>query len=195
MPGASEDELYRALFTEGGHLERFGLGSLLRAIYSQASLKLMGFADWPAGFTFFEERERLRQFIYAVSTGSRVCSHCGAGDVEPSSGSDSGKRWVCRARGHTMEPRAVRLDALDRLETEMQSLTHREEFYDLVELPDALADHNALPASGSGSTIPCAPIRRSAIARRRRSSASGKLSTHLGEGRKVFRIYWTSTLP
>ena len=61
-----EDELYRALFAGGGHRQRFGLETILRAVYAHTGLKLMAFADWPAGFTFFEHREGLRQFTLAV---------------------------------------------------------------------------------------------------------------------------------
>jgi SAM-dependent methyltransferase len=73
-----EDELYRALFAGGGHLQRFGLRSILRTVYAHTGLKLMAFADWPAGFTFFEEREGLRQFTLAVVEALR---RSGRGDL------------------------------------------------------------------------------------------------------------------
>src|SRR3990172_10938680 len=102
----------------------------------------MAFADWPAGFTFFEHREGLRQFTLAVidalrrsvnadislrsnfilafqkvgGTGYRqvtaVCSYCGGGEVEELPG-DAGSRWKCRACGRITEPSARMAQILD----------------------------------------------------------------------------------
>jgi SAM-dependent methyltransferase len=145
-----EDELYRALFAGGGHLQRFGLPGILRKVYAHTGLKLMAFADWPAGFTFFEGREGLRQFTLALvsalrrsgranlalrsnfmmafrktggvgyRTVARVCTYCGSGGVEELPAGEAGPGWECRSCGRRMDPTTVRLDDLDRLDTEMR---------------------------------------------------------------------------
>ncbi|MDQ7841264.1 MAG: methyltransferase domain-containing protein [bacterium] len=147
-----EDDLYRALFAGGGHLQRFGLPGILRKVYAHTGLKLMAFADWPAGFTFFEGREGLRQFTLALvaalrrsgradlalrsnfmmafrkmegigyRTVARVCTYCGSGGVEELPAGEAGPGWECRSCGRTWEPRPPRLDDLDRLEAEAQGL-------------------------------------------------------------------------
>lgn len=147
-----EDELYRALFAGGGHLQRFGLRSILRTVYTHTGLKLMAFADWPAGFTFFEGREGLRQFTLALVAALRrsgradlalrsnflmafrkmdgigyrtvamVCTYCGSGGVEELPAGEAGPGWACRSCGRTWEPRPPRLDDLDLIESEAQGL-------------------------------------------------------------------------
>lgn len=144
-----EDRLYRALFAGGGHLQQFGFRGLLRAVYTHTGLKLMAFADWPAGFTFFEGREGLRQFTLALVDALRrsgrdvtlrsnflmafrkdagpgyrevrhVCSYCGGGNVEPLPEDDPPSRWRCRACGRITQPRAFTLADADTLEAEMR---------------------------------------------------------------------------
>ncbi len=147
-----EDELYRALFAGGGHLQRFTLPGVLRKVYANTGLKLMAFADWPAGFTFFEGREGLRQFTLALVAAlrrsgradlalrsnfmmafrkvggigyrsvARVCTYCGSGGVEELPAGEAGPGWGCRSCGRTWEPRPPRLDDLDLLEAEAQGL-------------------------------------------------------------------------
>lgn len=147
-----EDELYRALFAGGGHVQKFDLPGILRKVYAHTGLKLMAFADWPAGFTFFEGREGLRQFTLALVTALRrsgraglalrsnfmmafrkmegigfrsvagVCTYCGSGGVEEVSSGEAGLDWKCRSCGRTWKARVLRLDDLDLLETEAQGL-------------------------------------------------------------------------
>ncbi|MDI6772774.1 MAG: hypothetical protein QME77_09345, partial [bacterium] len=115
-------------------------------------LKLMAFADWPAGFTFFEGREGLRQFTLALvaalrrsgradlalrsnfmmafrkmdgigyRTVARVCTYCGSGGVEEFPAGEAGPGWECRSCGRTWEPMPPRLDDLDLLEAEAQDI-------------------------------------------------------------------------
>lgn len=143
-----EDELYRALFAGGGHRQRFGLRGILRNVYAHTGLKLMAFADWPAGFTFFEGREGLRQFTLAIVNSlrrsgradlalrsnfmmafrkmegigyrsvGRVCTYCGSGAVEELPAGDAAPHLRCRTCGRSWQPRHPRLDDLDRLDAE-----------------------------------------------------------------------------
>ncbi|MDR7485197.1 MAG: class I SAM-dependent methyltransferase [Armatimonadota bacterium] len=77
-----EDELYRALFAGGGHLQRMGLRAVLRTVYACTGLKLVAFADWPAGFTFFEGRDGLRQFTLALVGALRRAGYPNHGTVK-----------------------------------------------------------------------------------------------------------------
>ena len=82
----------------------------MHQVYRCTGLKLISYDDWPAGFTFWEEHEVLRDFVFSVvesvkqsssldlrarsnciflfrreeSLGyrqvARVCTYCGSGD-------------------------------------------------------------------------------------------------------------------
>jgi len=150
-----EDDLYRALFAGGGHRQQFRLGAILRTVYTHTGLKLMAYSDWPAGFTFFEDREGLRQFTLGLvdalqrsghpevslranfvmsfrkiggvgyRTVPRVCSYCGSGNFDRPAEQSDGRAWQCRVCGRTTEIKPVSLGSLDRLEAEAKSLRSR----------------------------------------------------------------------
>ncbi len=64
--GSFEDQLYRNLFAGGGHLQSLTLERFLRMVYEHTCLKLTGFMELPAGFTFLGESEELRHLTWAV---------------------------------------------------------------------------------------------------------------------------------
>lgn len=105
-----EDQLYRATFAGGGHLQQPSLEWIVGQVYRNTGLKLIRYADWPAGMSFLGDHAEMRAFTYAVLntvrqvTGQdlqthssyvllfrkedgvgyrkvvRTCGHCGKGD-------------------------------------------------------------------------------------------------------------------
>ncbi len=105
-----DDQLYRAIFAGGGHLQQPTLEWVIREVYRNTSLKLISYADWPAGMSFLGDHEEMRTFVFAVlnafqrTTGDdlrarssyvmlfrketgigyrtimRTCTYCGEGD-------------------------------------------------------------------------------------------------------------------
>jgi SAM-dependent methyltransferase len=64
--GSFEDQLYRNLFSGGGHLQRPALERFLRQVYACTSLKLISYQELPAGFTYLGESEALRHLTWAI---------------------------------------------------------------------------------------------------------------------------------
>ena len=64
--GSFEDKLYRNLLAGGGHLQHPTLERFLRQTYENTSLKLLGYVEVPAGFTFLGESEELRHLTWAI---------------------------------------------------------------------------------------------------------------------------------
>ena len=64
--GSFEDQLYRNLYSGGGHLQRPSLEWFLRQVYENTSLKLLSYLELPAGFTFLGESEELRHLTWAI---------------------------------------------------------------------------------------------------------------------------------
>ena len=54
IPNSSslEDKLFRFLSGDKYHVQNFSFYSLIKLVYKSTSLKLIAFADWPAGFTW-----------------------------------------------------------------------------------------------------------------------------------------------
>lgn len=194
VPNASsfEDALYRALYAGGGHLQRHSLASVIAMVYGRTTLKLIGYNEWPAGFTFLDDREALRalvdQFAAAcreslqidvrassnylfvfqrqAGIGRRVtavaCGYCGAGGP---SGIDPGTDWTCVACGR-LNGGYRRGDATDdRLDADMRALWDR---------------HPHLrPATGIAAIRPLAPLVR--VARRARRLGARTLNRLRGQ--------------
>ena len=68
MPNAGgfEDQLYRNLFAGGGHLQQPTFERFLRQTYENTSLKMVGYMELPAGFTYLGESEELRNLTWAI---------------------------------------------------------------------------------------------------------------------------------
>ena len=64
--GSFEDQLYRNLYSGGGHLQRPSFEWFLRHVYENTSLKLVSYLELPAGFTFLGESEELRHLTWAI---------------------------------------------------------------------------------------------------------------------------------
>jgi SAM-dependent methyltransferase len=64
--GSFEDQLYRNLYSGGGHLQRPSFEWFLRQVYENTSLKLVSYLELPAGFTFLGESEELRHLTWAI---------------------------------------------------------------------------------------------------------------------------------
>jgi SAM-dependent methyltransferase len=64
--GSFEDQLYRNLYSGGGHLQRPSFEWFLRRVYENTSLKLISYLELPAGFTFLGESEELRHLTWAI---------------------------------------------------------------------------------------------------------------------------------
>ncbi|HID62293.1 MAG TPA: class I SAM-dependent methyltransferase [Anaerolineae bacterium] len=150
-----EDNLYRTLFAGGGHLQRHTFESIVHQVYRCTSLKLISYADWPAGFTFWEEHEVLRSFVFSVvesikrSSGldlrarsnyillfrreeglgyrqvARVCTYCGAGDGIDQSVEADDAPWRCRSCGRENRGGALTLGERERIEQDMRALWKR----------------------------------------------------------------------
>ncbi|MBI1747316.1 MAG: class I SAM-dependent methyltransferase [Acidobacteria bacterium] len=54
IPNSSsfEDKLFRFFSGDKYHVQKFSFYSLMKRVYKSTSLKLIAFADWPAGFTW-----------------------------------------------------------------------------------------------------------------------------------------------
>ncbi len=64
---ALEDRLFRLLGVRGCHVQKYSFASLVRMVYRSTTLKLISFADWPAGYTWLTEQSEgsvLRRFIF-----------------------------------------------------------------------------------------------------------------------------------
>lgn len=178
-----EDALYRGLYRGGGHLQRHTFESLIAAVYRATPLKLTAYAEWPAGFTFLQDREGLRALVAIISdaceealgvdisTGSnylfvfrrergigwrsiaRVCGYCG----HPASAEGTGDgAWRCPACGKVNGEHAPGGASDDRLDADMEALWDRHPHL----RPDRL---DAIPMPVSPPTPvaapPCAPDR------------------------------------
>jgi SAM-dependent methyltransferase len=105
-----EDQLYRATFAGGGHLQQPTLEWIIGQVYRNTGLKLICYTDWPAGMSFLGDHDEMRAFAFAVLntvhqvTGqdlrahssyvllfrreagigyrrvTRTCTYCGTGD-------------------------------------------------------------------------------------------------------------------
>ena len=64
--GSFEDQLYRNLFAGGGHLQQPTFERFLRQTYENTSLKMVGYMELPAGFTYLGETEELRNLTWAI---------------------------------------------------------------------------------------------------------------------------------
>ena len=64
--GSFEDQLYRNLFAGGGHLQHPTFERFLRQTYENTSLKMIGYMELPAGFTYLGESEELRNLTWAI---------------------------------------------------------------------------------------------------------------------------------
>ena len=64
--GSFEDQLYRNLFAGGGHLQHPTFERFLRQTYENTSLKMVGYMELPAGFTYLGESEELRHLSWAI---------------------------------------------------------------------------------------------------------------------------------
>jgi len=147
-----EDALYRALYAGGGHVQRHTLASVIATVYGRTALKLIAFNEWPAGFTFLEDREALRALVDQFAAACRealqldlragsnyllvfqrqegigrrvtamVCGYCGASG--PGDG-NAGEGWTCAACGRR-NGGYRRGDADDdRLDADMRALWDR----------------------------------------------------------------------
>lgn len=154
VPNASsfEDALYRALFAGGGHLQRHSLASVIATVYGRTPLKLIGYNEWPAGFTYLGDGEALRALVDQFAAACReslqidlrassnylfvfqrqagigrrvtavVCGYCGAGGA---AGVAPGAAWTCAACGRR-NGGYRRGDAADaRLDADMRALWGR----------------------------------------------------------------------
>ena len=162
-----EDALYRALYVGGGHLQRHSIESVIATVYGRTALKLIAYNEWPAGFTFLEDREALRALVDQFAVACRealqvdirassnylfvfqrqegigrrvtgvVCGYCGAG---VSAAVDAAEVWTCPVCGrHNGGYR--REDAADeRLDADMRALWTR-----YPHLYPALATSNSYP--------------------------------------------------
>ena len=77
-----EDALYRGLYRGGGHLQRHTFESVIAAVYRATPLKLTAYAEWPAGFTFLQDREGLRALVAIISD---ACKETLGVDIAPGS--------------------------------------------------------------------------------------------------------------
>src|SRR5688572_4476533 len=64
--GSFEDQLYRNLFAGGGHLQQPTFERFLRQTYENTSLKMVGYMELPAAFTYLGESEELRHLTWAI---------------------------------------------------------------------------------------------------------------------------------
>ena len=150
-----EDNLYRAMFAGGGHWQRHTFESIMHQVYRHTGLKLVSYADWPAGFTFWEENEALRSFVFSVvesvkrSSGldlrarsnyiflfrreeslgyrqvARVCTYCGAGDGIDQPAEADDAPWRCRSCGRENRGGALTLGEREQIEQDMRALWKR----------------------------------------------------------------------
>ncbi len=147
-----EDALYRGLYDGGGHLQRHTFESVVGTIYARTSLKLLSYVEWPAGFTFLQDREGLRaltsrvieacreslgidirarsNYLFVFQQGQGIgrrqitagCGYCGTGPTVPIS---PDRDWTCAACGQVNHAYTV-ADATDaHLEADMQALWER----------------------------------------------------------------------
>jgi SAM-dependent methyltransferase len=147
-----EDALYRALYAGGGHVQRHTLASVIATVYGRTTLKLLAYNEWPAGFTFLDDREALRALVDQFATACReslqidvraasnyllvfqrqegigrrvtakVCGYCGAGGPDEGSAEAA---WVCPACGKRNGGYERGEASDDRLDTEMRALWDR----------------------------------------------------------------------
>jgi SAM-dependent methyltransferase len=150
-----EDELYRSLYHGGGHLQRFTFESILHHVYSSTRLKLVSYADWPGGFTYLQDEEAVRHFIFSVLESvrqvsgldlrmrcnyimlfrreqtlgfrpvTRVCTYCGAGDGIDDQSQSNDVAWHCRICGRTNSWRRLSLRDKVWLQTDARHLCKR----------------------------------------------------------------------
>lgn len=147
-----EDALYRGLFAGGGHLQRHTFESVIATVYRLTALKLIGYLEWPAGFTFLQDREGLRALVGIVERACRealgvelrprsnyhfifrrehgrgyatviaVCGYCGGGVVEEI---DTTRDWTC-PHCDRVNHLSVRGEASDtRLDADMRAFHER----------------------------------------------------------------------
>lgn len=118
-------------------------------------MKLISYADWPAGFTFWEEHEALRTFVFSVvesvkrSSGldlrarsnyiflfrreeglgyrqvARVCTYCGAGDGIDQPVEADDTPWQCRSCGRENRGGLLALGERAQIEQDMRALWKR----------------------------------------------------------------------
>jgi SAM-dependent methyltransferase len=147
-----EDALYRGLYAGGGHLQRHTFESVVGTIYARTTLKLLSYIEWPAAFTFLQDREGLRaliaqiieacreslgvdirersNYLFVFQQGQGIgrqqitagCGYCGTGPTVPTT---PGQDWTCAACGRVNRAYTAG-DATDaHLEADMQSLWDR----------------------------------------------------------------------
>ncbi len=147
-----EDALYRGLYVGGGHLQRHTFESVVGTVYARTALKLLSYAEYPAGFTFLQDREGLRaltarvieacreslgvdirarsNYLFVFQQGQGIgrqqiiagCGYCGTGPTVPIS---PGQDWTCAACGRVNRAYTA-ADAADaHLEADMQALWGR----------------------------------------------------------------------
>lgn len=147
-----EDALYRAIYVGGGHLQRHTLSSVIETVYGRTALKLLAYNEWPAGFTFLEDREALRslvgQFTAALHESSQIdlraesnylfvfqrqeglgrrttpaaCGYCGAGSP---AGIKPYTEWDCAACGRRNGVRTPGRASDAELDADMRALWER----------------------------------------------------------------------
>jgi SAM-dependent methyltransferase len=148
-----EDHLYRAIFAGGGHLQRPTFEGVMHHVYRHSGLKLLTYADWPAGFTFIRAQAAMRAFTLAVmdslkegagqelrlrsnyvflfrresTAGFRefdvTCGRCGGGSHVDPRQVNAG--WRCPICGEPEHARRITLRDRAELESEMKRIWKR----------------------------------------------------------------------
>jgi ubiquinone/menaquinone biosynthesis C-methylase UbiE len=201
-----EDDLYRALFAGGGHLQRHTFESIMHQVYRHTDLKLISYADWPAGFTFWEEHEALRTFVFSVvesakrSSGldlrarsnyiflfrreeglgyrqvARVCTYCGSGNGIDQPVEAADAPWQCRSCGRENRRGTLTLGERERIEQDMRALWRR---YPHLQ-PLGYGQHGTLEEIKSLSPQELEELRRLAwLSHRLRNSKIGSLVSRM----------------
>lgn len=154
VPNAAsfEDALYRGLYAGGGHLQRHSFESVMATVYRTTGFKLTAYVEWPAGFTFLQDREGLRSVTTVVANACReafgidirsrsnyifvfrheygigrrlvaaVCTYCGSGKLD---NIDNQQTWTCLTCGRINHRDSTDHVSDDTLDADMKVLWNR----------------------------------------------------------------------
>jgi len=88
-----EDRIFRWLGGSRHHVHAYSFHSLIRLVYQNTNLKLLAFADWPAGFTWLNTA----QSGNLMRRGLWTCLRLARRHLQACSGKDSGFIFLFRA--------------------------------------------------------------------------------------------------